>query len=82
MPEIPEYDLLITADDSNMQIDDIEYTVEYISAFHIVGVQDQFLIKWVGFELDAEALTECAEKLVEFWQRPICKRDIEVHETI
>ncbi len=54
-------------------------------------MQAQFLIKWVGFELDAEdddnwlhaeALTECVEKLVEFWQRPICKRDIKVHETI
>ena len=57
----------------------------------MLGLQAQFLIKWVGFELDAEddenwlhaeALTECAEKLVEFWQGPICKRDIEVHETI
>ena len=40
-----------------------------ISAVRIVGVQAQFLIKWAGFELDAEdddnwlhaeALTECA----------------------
>ena len=43
MPEIPEYDLLITADDSNMQIDDIEYTVEYISAVRIVGAASSIL---------------------------------------
>ena len=45
--------------------------VRNLWAVRIVGVQ--ILIKWVGFELDAEddenwlhAEAECAEKLVEF----------------
>ena len=80
-----------TSNSTTNSIDDTEYTVEAILAVRFVGVQAQFLVKWVDIELDetnddnwlhALALKDCAEELIEFWQRPICKKDIKVHKTI
>lgn len=76
---------MIQSTNTMMTTNDIEYTVEAIMAVRFFGLQAQFLVKWVDIELDesnddnwlhALALTDCAEELVEFWQRPICKQDI------
>ena len=41
-----------TSNSTTNSIDDTEYTVEAILAVRFVGVQAQFLVKWVDIELD------------------------------
>ena len=89
MPESPEYDLLITADDSNMQIDDIEYTVEYISAVRIVGAASSIFNQMGWFRVRCWRWWELATcwswmcwKVGRVFGKDLFVNATEVHETI